>query len=227
MATFPPPITMTFLPRSTRYPRFMFRRKSTARRTPSSSTPSTRRSRLLCAPMATKTALYPSVRKSANVKSRPIAAFTLRSTPRLRIALISSRMSSLGSRYSGMPSLSIPPATDWASKTVTSYPRSARSCAQESPAGPAPTTATRMPFFRTDLPNTSFSLSRSTMLSTPNRSQTNRFSARIAIGSSSFPRRQAVSQGAAQTRPQIEANGFGRRATWYASRNRPSSMSPT
>ena len=51
------------------------------------------------------------------------------------------------------------------------------------------------------------------MLSTPNLSVTKRFRARIAIGASSSPRRQTVSQGAAQIRPQIEASGFGRRAT--------------
>ena len=51
------------------------------------------------------------------------------------------------------------------------------------------------------------------MLSTPNRSVTKRFRARMEIGASSSPRRQTVSQGAAQIRPQIEASGFGRRAT--------------
>ena len=51
------------------------------------------------------------------------------------------------------------------------------------------------------------------MLSTPNRSVTNRLSARIEIGASISPRRQAGSQGAAQIRPQIDASGFGRRAT--------------
>ena len=41
---------------------------------------------------------------------------------------------------------------------------------------------------------------------------TNRFSARIAMGSSIWPRRQACSQGAAHTRPQMDGNGFGSRA---------------
>ena len=49
--------------------------------------------------------------------------------------------------------------------------------------------------------------------STPKRSVTVRFSARMAMGASMAPRRQASSQGAAQTRPQTEANGFGARAT--------------
>ena len=36
----------------------------------------------------------------------------------------------------------MPPATGAASKIVTEYPISARSCAAESPTGPPPTTAT-------------------------------------------------------------------------------------
>jgi hypothetical protein len=40
----------------------------------------------------------------------------------------------------------------------------------------------------------------------------NRFSTRIAMGWSISPRRQAVSQGCAQTRPQMLANGLGSRA---------------
>ena len=51
------------------------------------------------------------------------------------------------------------------------------------------------------------------MLSTPKRSVTKRFRARMAIGASISPRRQTASQGAAQMRPQIDASGFGRRAT--------------
>ncbi len=35
----------------------------------------------------------------------------------------------------------------------------------------------------------------------------------MAMGASSSPRRHTVSQGAAQIRPQMEASGFGRRAT--------------
>src|SRR5215470_7387549 len=65
------------------------------------------------------------------------------------------------------------------------------------------------------------------MLSTPNFSVTKRFNARIAIGASISPRRQTPSQGAAQIRPQIEARGFGRRATAYASRYLPSAISVT
>lgn len=49
-------------------------------------------------------------------------------------------------------------------------------------------------------------------LSTPQRSETYRFKARIAIGSSNTARRHASSHGAAHTRPQIDANGLGIRA---------------
>jgi hypothetical protein len=53
-------------------------------------------------------------------------------------------------------------------------------------------------------------------------------SARIATGASIAPRRHFVSQGAAQTRPQIDGKGFGRLAMRYASAKRPwrSSRSP-
>jgi hypothetical protein len=49
----------------------------------------------------------------------------------------------------------------------------------------------------------------------------------MAMGESIAPRRQASSQGAAQTRPQTEANGLGARATRKASSSRPSAMSWT
>jgi len=63
--------------------------------------------------------------------------------------------------------------------------------------------------------------------STPYASVTNRLSARIEIGASITPRRQASSQGAAQTRPQTDANGLGERATRKASSFLPSAISWT
>ena len=50
-----------------------------------------------------------------------------------------------GRRYSGTPTRIIPPGTGKASNTVTACPLRTRSSAQVSPAGPAPTTATRLP----------------------------------------------------------------------------------
>ena len=46
----------------------------------------------------------------------------------------------------------------------------------------------------------------------PWRSVTNRFKARMEMGMSNCPRRQAGSHGCPHTRPQIEANGLGARA---------------
>src|ERR1039458_5216516 len=61
------------------------------------------------------------------------------------MALISAWMISRGNRYSGTPSTSIPPAKFCASNTVGANPISASSCAQDNPAGPAPTIATLRP----------------------------------------------------------------------------------
>ena len=58
-------------------------------------------------------------------------------------------------------------------------------------------------------------------------SVTKRFSARMATGASTEPRRQLVSQGAPQTRPQMEANGLVARAIRYAVSYRPSAMAVT
>src|SRR5215467_8254155 len=54
-----------------------------------------------------------------------------------------------------------------------------------------------------------------------------RFSARIEIGLSISPRRHAVSQGCAHTRPHMLAKGLGSRASRYASSNLPSAIRPT
>ncbi len=51
---------------------------------------------------------------------------------------ISISKTSLGSRYSGIPTLIIPPGSDSASKTVTGNPILANSQATVSPAGPEP-----------------------------------------------------------------------------------------
>ncbi len=61
----------------------------------------------------------------------------------------------------------------------------------------------------------------------PYCSVTKRLSARMAMGLSISPRRHASSQGAAHTRPQTEANGFGSLAVRYASSSLPSAMAAT
>ena len=124
--------------------------------------------------------------------------------PHRRMNAISRSIRSRGNRYSGIPRRIIPPATGAASKTVTRWPISARSCAQDRPAGPAPITATRPGFGAGGLgrSTTRKISSKEWLLSTPNCSQTTRFSARMCSGPSRAPRRQAASHGCAQTRPQ-------------------------
>jgi hypothetical protein len=55
----------------------------------------------------------------------------------------------------------------------------------------------------------------------------NLFNARIVTGLSMLPLLQKSSQGAAQTLPQTEANGFGALATKYASLYLPSAINCT
>src|SRR5208337_4351593 len=107
----------------------------------------------------------------------------------------------------------------------------ARSCAQASPAGPAPITATLRPPPLAAWRRISTSPWPGVMLpppmspdrisltladesdSGPYNSHTKRFSARIVTGASILPLRQASSQGAPQVRPHIDAIGLGERAT--------------
>jgi hypothetical protein len=49
----------------------------------------------------------------------------------------------------------------------------------------------------------------------------------MAMGWSMSPRRHTASQGAAQTRPQIDGNGFGMREMRYASSSSPAAMAET
>src|SRR4029453_6555022 len=92
---------------------------------------------------------------------------------------------------------------------------------------PPPMTPTEGPVAGGTGPCASCHTALAAKLSTPKRSVTNRLRARIAIGASTVPRRHAGSQGAAHTRPQIDANGFGARAMRYASRYRPSAIAVT
>ncbi len=116
------------------------------------------------------------------------------------MAWISSSSTSLGRRYSGTPTLSIPPKTGNASKIVTWCPSNARSWAATSPAGPEPTTATLCPL----------ELSENTGLycSFHKPSAAKRFSAAMAIGSSTCPLLQAVSHGWVQIRPHTRGKGL-------------------
>ena len=121
-ATFPPPITTTSSPSSTRYPRLAFRRKSTARSTPSSSTPGMLRSRPRMQPTPRNTDANPSSFSEPSEKSRPSAWPVRSSTPMSRMARISSWSTSRRRRYGGMPSTIMPPGRSWASNTTGRYP---------------------------------------------------------------------------------------------------------
>ena len=95
----------------------------------------------------------------------------------------------LGSRNSGIPYISTPPAVWKASNTVTAYPRRARSPAQVRPEGPEPTTATLWPLragfsVRSALPAASVSIC---------RSATNRSNRPMATGSPLTPRTHLAS----------------------------------
>jgi len=123
-----------------------------------------------------------------------------------------------------MPRCIIPPGTLAASKIVTAYPSSAKSCAADMPAGPDPMIA-----IFSGRVTRGFSAKTSTGFrdSGPCRSVTNRFNARIEIGKSNCPRRHADSHGCPHTRPQIDAKGFGTRAYRYASSYLPSAIKET
>ncbi len=96
-----------------------------------------------------------------------------------------------------MPYISTPPGSCSASKIVTSWPARTRSPATVSPAGPAPTTATRFPVGGA-APGIS------TLPVTRSKSATNRSRRPMATGSPFFPRTQGISHCSSwgQTRPQ-------------------------
>ena len=100
-------------------PRLKSRRNFTPETTPLASSPLMLRGKFPWAPMARKIAPYPSRKRSSSVRSPPMGALTLISTPRSVTPLTSSANISLGKRYSGIATESIPPTTGNASKTVT------------------------------------------------------------------------------------------------------------
>ena len=182
----------------------------------SSSSPGIPSLRSLWAPMAKKTALYPRSKRSASLISSPMQTPVLTSIPRSRIAWISSSNTSFGRRYAGTPTLNMPPKTGNASKMVTWWPRRAKSWAAASPAGPEPTTATLCPVD---------SLGCALYPPFLDPSAANRFSAAIAMGSSTWPRLQAASHGWVQIRPHTPGKGFSFLIEAKASSNFLSAMS--
>ena len=113
-----------------------------------------------------------------------------------------------------MPYRSRPPGRSAFSNTVTVCPARRNCCAAASPAGPEPTTATRLPEFSTG------STGRIHPFSQP-RSAMSFSMALIVTGSSVIPSTQALSQGAGQRRPVNSGKLFVPCSAFRASRQRP------
>ena len=130
-------------------------------------------------------------------------------------------MTSRGRRNGGTPASAVPPAWSSASTTVTPKPSFARSDAAESPAHPAPTTAT-VPRGGPKIGDGGCVYERPSVRTFwCVQSDRNFLTYRIERGLSTSLRRQAVSHGAAQTEPQIDAIGFGSSASSHAFSNSP------
>mmetsp|Transcript_24639 Transcript_24639/g.63137 ORF Transcript_24639/g.63137 Transcript_24639/m.63137 type:complete len:246 (-) Transcript_24639:1782-2519(-) len=151
----PPPMTTTFLscalmycpsmrPLSSRL-LVLAVRKSIAKWTPLRSRPGTGRSRGLVAPAASTTASAPPMSSLASTLP-PTAALSTKRTP--SAAISSTRRcttSTLSVFMLGTPYIMSPPARSARSYTVTSWPALLSWSAAARPAGPLPTTATRLP----------------------------------------------------------------------------------
>ena len=149
------------------------------------------------APVPTKTASNPSSSSSSSmVIDLPMTALHSSFAPSFRMYSTSACTISFGRRNSGMPYMSTPPALCSASKIVTSCPIWTRSPATVSPAGPAPTTATRLPVGAPIPGISTFPVTRS-------KSATNRSRRPMATGSPFFPRTHGISHCSSwgQTRP--------------------------
>ncbi len=97
------------------------------------------------APVPMNTASNPWSMSWSMVSVLPITWSVWMVTPSRLRPLISYWTISLGRRNWGMPYMSTPPARCRASNMTTSWPQRAISPATVMPAGPAPTTATRLP----------------------------------------------------------------------------------
>src|SRR5208337_3311640 len=160
-AVFPPPITATCFPRSpiigssyrgNSYAciRLIRVRNSLAEYTPFRCSPGMFRNTGNPAPVATKTASYPSSSNNSSIDTVfPTTTFVSNSTPIFRIVSICSRITCFGKRNSGIPYTSTPPISCSASNTCTWWPLWIKSPAALNPAGPLPTIAT---FLRTNAP---------------------------------------------------------------------------
>ena len=132
------------------------------------------------------------------------------STPSSRICSTRRQTRHFSSLKSGMPYISRPPGRSARSKSVTRCPARLSCCAAASPAGPLPTTATRLPVRTAGGSGT-------TQPSSKARSAIVISICLIATGSSLMPSTQAASQGAGQTRPVNSGKLFVACSRWLAS----------
>ena len=136
MATFFPRLIVSFLT--------TFRKKSIPPQTPSASSPLQPTPVDFQAPIAITTASKSSLIVSNGI-SLPTLVLGIISTPMCSMIAISISRTSLGSLYSGIPYLSIPPSLGMLSNIVTSCPLCLKKYAAERPIGPPPITATLFP----------------------------------------------------------------------------------
>ena len=149
----PPPMTMTCLsfaeitssaPCTPWTHLVLALRKSMAKWIPWRSLPGTGRSRGFSEPPVSTTASNSSIRRVAGT-STPTWELVRNSTPSARIWAMRRSIRVLSSLKSGMPYRSSPPMRSSFSRITTAWPARASCCAHAMPAGPDPTTATRLP----------------------------------------------------------------------------------
>ncbi len=202
----PPPITITCLPVAVSEPRgaartssspalrlFCWVRNSIASRTPLSSDPGMSSMRASSAPPASTTASKFSC-SAWKLTSTPTSLEVRNWTPSASICTARRFIRCFSILKSGMPYRSSPPMRSDFSNTVTAWPARASCCAQASPAGPLPMTAT-------DLPVRFSGTSGLTQPSWNPRSMIAHSIDLMVTGLSTMLSVQAASHGAGQTRP--------------------------
>ena len=145
---------------------------------------------------------------------RPISVSVTKRTPSSAISFTRRSTSPLSSFMLGMPYMSSPPIRSARSKTVTVCPALLSCWAAASPAGPEPTTATRLPV-RTG-GGCAFTSPASKARSTISCSMS-----LIVTGGSLMPSVQLPSHGAGQTRPVNSGKLFVFARRMYASPHWP------
>src|SRR5438093_317738 len=168
-------------------------RYSIAKWMPTSSRPGTGRSRGWQAPPA-RTSASKTSRSSATGTLTPTLALVAKLTPSFSMSVRRRSRKRFSILNSGMPYRRSPPIRSARSKTVTAWPARLHCCAHASPAGPEPTTATRLPVRSTGG-------SRPTQPSSKACSMIESSIALIVTGSSLISSTHEPSHGAGQSRP--------------------------